>query len=244
MPCQSNERGVSSAGHCGGPATPGLVPRQPESIALYTYLLDADGRTRRGVRRPGAGRGSPARHRAGAAGRGRGTATSPVVRDRRARASGCSSSTACWRSRSGSAAGPPRSWSAPGICFSRSVPAADELLERRCGWRALRPTQLAVLDAEFADRVRPFPQIGRIADAPGVPADRSSSTCSARSPRSRGSRSGWSCCCGTWRRAGGGWSRQGSACRCRSPTACSVSWSRPSGRRSRMRSSGSRRPGS
>ena len=35
----------------------------------------------------------------------------------------------------------------------------DDLLERSYGWRALCPTQLALLDAEFADRVRPWPQI-------------------------------------------------------------------------------------
>jgi CRP-like cAMP-binding protein len=37
----------------------------------------------------------------------------------------------------------------------------DELLERTCHWRALRPTRLALLDADFVDRVRPFPQIAR-----------------------------------------------------------------------------------
>ena len=53
---------------------------------------------------------------------------------------------------------------------------------------------------------------------------------------SRGSRSGWCCCSGTSRRAGGASSRRASACRCRSPTACSVSSWPPSGRRSRTRS--------
>ncbi len=37
----------------------------------------------------------------------------------------------------------------------------DELLERTCHWRALRPTRFALLDADFVDRVRPFPQITR-----------------------------------------------------------------------------------
>jgi CRP/FNR family cyclic AMP-dependent transcriptional regulator len=37
----------------------------------------------------------------------------------------------------------------------------DELLERTCSWRALRPTRFALLDADFANRVRPFPQIIR-----------------------------------------------------------------------------------
>ena len=37
----------------------------------------------------------------------------------------------------------------------------DELLEGLAAWRVLCPTQLAMLDAEFADRVRPWPQIER-----------------------------------------------------------------------------------
>jgi CRP-like cAMP-binding protein len=37
---------------------------------------------------------------------------------------------------------------------------ADELLEGVAAWRVLCPTRLALLDAEFADRVRPWPQIG------------------------------------------------------------------------------------
>jgi CRP/FNR family cyclic AMP-dependent transcriptional regulator len=36
---------------------------------------------------------------------------------------------------------------------------ADDLLERSEGWRVLCPTRFALLDAEFADRVRPWPQI-------------------------------------------------------------------------------------
>ncbi|MDQ2761116.1 MAG: helix-turn-helix domain-containing protein [Actinomycetota bacterium] len=35
----------------------------------------------------------------------------------------------------------------------------DDLLERIDGWRVLCPTRFALLDAEFADRVRPCPQI-------------------------------------------------------------------------------------
>ena len=37
----------------------------------------------------------------------------------------------------------------------------DELLEGLAGWRVLWPSRLALLDAEFADRVRPWPQIGQ-----------------------------------------------------------------------------------
>jgi CRP/FNR family transcriptional regulator, cyclic AMP receptor protein len=36
---------------------------------------------------------------------------------------------------------------------------ADEMIERVASWRALSPIRLAVLDADFAERVRPWPQI-------------------------------------------------------------------------------------
>lgn len=35
----------------------------------------------------------------------------------------------------------------------------DAMLERRAAWRVLAPTQLGLLDADFAARVRPWPQI-------------------------------------------------------------------------------------
>jgi CRP-like cAMP-binding protein len=50
----------------------------------------------------------------------------------------------------------------PGDLLQPLGPAADQLLVRTCGWRALRPTRLAVLDGDFAARVRAFPQITRI----------------------------------------------------------------------------------
>lgn len=37
----------------------------------------------------------------------------------------------------------------------------DDLLERTCCWRALWPARIAVLDGDFADRIRPFPQLIR-----------------------------------------------------------------------------------
>jgi CRP/FNR family cyclic AMP-dependent transcriptional regulator len=37
----------------------------------------------------------------------------------------------------------------------------DDLLQRGDAWRALSPTRFALLDGEFADRVRPWPQIVR-----------------------------------------------------------------------------------
>jgi hypothetical protein len=38
-------------------------------------------------------------------------------------------------------------------------PRPDELVERTDDWRVLSPTRFGLLDADFADRVRPFPQI-------------------------------------------------------------------------------------
>lgn len=46
-----------------------------------------------------------------------------------------------------------------GDLLQPSWPRAEELLEQRDGWRALRPTRFAMLDQEFAERVRPWPQI-------------------------------------------------------------------------------------
>jgi CRP/FNR family transcriptional regulator, cyclic AMP receptor protein len=37
----------------------------------------------------------------------------------------------------------------------------DDLLERTCHWRVLWPTRVALLDGDFAERVRSFPQLSR-----------------------------------------------------------------------------------
>ncbi len=49
----------------------------------------------------------------------------------------------------------------PGDLLQPLGPASDELVVRTCGWRVLRLTRLAVLDFDFVERVRPFPQIAR-----------------------------------------------------------------------------------
>ncbi|HEY3763840.1 MAG TPA: Crp/Fnr family transcriptional regulator [Gaiellales bacterium] len=41
-------------------------------------------------------------------------------------------------------------------------PGLDDLLDRRWEWRTLVPTRLALLDAAFAERVRPWPQIANV----------------------------------------------------------------------------------
>jgi CRP/FNR family transcriptional regulator, cyclic AMP receptor protein len=47
----------------------------------------------------------------------------------------------------------------PGDLLQPSVEHADDMLDRSRTWRALSPTRLALLDGEFSERVRSWPQI-------------------------------------------------------------------------------------
>jgi CRP/FNR family transcriptional regulator, cyclic AMP receptor protein len=47
----------------------------------------------------------------------------------------------------------------PGDLLHSWSPDADELLERVTAWHVLLPARVAVLDAAFAERIRPWPQI-------------------------------------------------------------------------------------
>src|SRR6476661_8573333 len=47
----------------------------------------------------------------------------------------------------------------PGDLLQPWDPAADELLERSAKWHVLLPGRVAILDAGFAERIRPWPQI-------------------------------------------------------------------------------------
>ncbi|MDQ6775669.1 MAG: helix-turn-helix domain-containing protein [Actinomycetota bacterium] len=47
----------------------------------------------------------------------------------------------------------------PGDLLQPACPLAENLLERSDAFRALSPTRFALLDGDFADRVRPWPQI-------------------------------------------------------------------------------------
>jgi len=154
------QRGLSRPGPLRWPRHPDLPGAKPESIALYTYLLDADGeladefdvRARIAARQlatarvlqVGAG-GCDLGPWFDAAGQGLGLlilegllALETQVGDRTA-----------------------AELVGPGDLLQPSGPAADQLLARTCDWRVLSPARLALLDAEFADRVRPFPQITR-----------------------------------------------------------------------------------
>lgn len=47
----------------------------------------------------------------------------------------------------------------PGDLLQPACPLDENLLERSEAWQALAPTRFALLDADFAERVRPWPQI-------------------------------------------------------------------------------------
>jgi CRP/FNR family transcriptional regulator, cyclic AMP receptor protein len=154
------DRRVTHTGPLRWPRHPDLGGARPESIALYAYLLDADGeladefdiRARIAARQLATARvlqvGTGECDLAPwfeAAGQGLGLlilegllALETRVGDRTA-----------------------AELVGPGDLLQPSGPAADQLLMRTCGWRVLNPARLALLDREFADRVRPFPQITR-----------------------------------------------------------------------------------
>jgi len=48
----------------------------------------------------------------------------------------------------------------PGDLLQPAVSRAEEMVEHQHSWRALCPSRLALLDAEFSERARPWPQIG------------------------------------------------------------------------------------
>jgi CRP/FNR family transcriptional regulator, cyclic AMP receptor protein len=154
------QRRVVQPGPLRWPRHPDQNGARPESIALYTYLLDADGeladefdvRARVAARQLATAR--VLQVGVGecdlgpwfeAAGQGLGLlvlegllALETCVGDRTA-----------------------AELVGPGDLLQPSGPAQDQLLVRTCGWRVLRPARLALLDRDFADRVRPFPQIIR-----------------------------------------------------------------------------------
>ena len=142
------------------PGTPGLVPRRPEPSALYAYLLDADDelaeefdvRGRVAVRQLATARVLQmgvgdcdlsdwfeiARHGPGL-----------LILD----------GLVAFETRTGDRAA--AELLGAGDLLQAPVLPTDELLERSCKWRALWPTRFALLDEDFVDRVRPFPQVVR-----------------------------------------------------------------------------------
>ena len=143
------------------PRHPRLAGDAPESIALYTYLLDADGeiaeefdlRARIAARQLATARvlqvgvGScDLSPWFDAAGEGLGLLILDGLVALEIRVGGRTAAELV----------------GPGDLLQPLGPATDHLVMRTCGWRVLRPTRLAVLDGDFAERVRAFPQITRI----------------------------------------------------------------------------------
>ncbi len=142
------------------PGRPSLVPRRPEPSALYTYLLDADDelaeefdvRGRVAVRQLATARVLQvgvgdcdlsgwfgiARHGPGL-----------LILD----------GLIAFETRTGDRVA--AELLGAGDLLQAPALATDDLLERSCHWRALRPTRFALLDEDFVDRVRPFPQVVR-----------------------------------------------------------------------------------
>jgi CRP/FNR family transcriptional regulator, cyclic AMP receptor protein len=155
------DRGVVQPGPLRWPRHPQLAGDQPESIALYSYLLDADGelaeefdvRARIAARQLATARVLQVGVGAcdlsqwfEAAGKGLGLLVLDGLLALEIRVGGRTAAELV----------------GPGDLLQPLGPASDQLLVRTCAWRALRTSKLAVLDGDFADRVRPFPQITRI----------------------------------------------------------------------------------
>ena len=142
------------------PGTPGLVPRRPEPSALYAYLLDADDelaeefdvRGRVAVRQLATARVLQM---------GVGDCDLSDWFEIASQGPGLLilDGLVAFETRTGDRAAA-ELLGAGDLLQAPSLPT-DELLERSCKWRALRPTRFALLDADFVDRVRPFPQVVR-----------------------------------------------------------------------------------
>ncbi|HUA69499.1 MAG TPA: helix-turn-helix domain-containing protein [Solirubrobacteraceae bacterium] len=155
------ERRVVQPGPLRWPRHPQLAGDAPESIALYTYLLDSDGeladefdvRARIAARQLATARVLQVGVGAcdlgpwfEASGQGLGLLILDGLLALEIRVGGRTAAELV----------------GPGDLLQPLGPAPDQMIVRTSGWRALRPTRLAVLDSDFADRVRPFPQIVRI----------------------------------------------------------------------------------
>lgn len=142
------------------PARPGLVPRRPEPRALYTYLLDADDelaeefdiRGRVAVRQLATARVLQV---------GVGDCDLSSWFDIASQGPGLLilDGLIAFETRTGDRVATELLGSGD-LLQSPTLPT-DDLLERSCRWRALRPTRFALLDEDFVDRVRPFPQVVR-----------------------------------------------------------------------------------
>jgi CRP/FNR family transcriptional regulator, cyclic AMP receptor protein len=143
------------------PSRPGLVPRRPEPSALYTYLLDADDELaeefdvngRVAVRQLATARVLQV---------GVGDCDLSGWFDIASHGPGLLilDGLVAFETRTGDRVA--AELLGEGDLLQAPTLAMDELLERSCRWRALRPTRFALLDEAFVDRVRPFPQVVRV----------------------------------------------------------------------------------
>ena len=142
------------------PGAPGLVPRRPEPSALYTYLLDADDelaeefdiRGRVAVRQLATARVLQV---------GVGDCDLSGWFDIASQGPGLLilDGLMAFETRTGDRVATELLGS--GDLLQAPALPTDDLLERSCRWRALRPTRFALLDKDFVERVRPFPQVVR-----------------------------------------------------------------------------------
>ncbi len=142
------------------PGGPGLVPRRPEPSALYTYLLDADDelaeefdvRGRVAVRQLATARVLQV---------GVGDCDLSGWFDIASHGPGLLilDGLMAFETRTGDRVA--TELLGAGDLLQAPALATDDLMERSCHWRALRPTRFALLDEDFVDRVRPFPQVVR-----------------------------------------------------------------------------------
>src|ERR1700744_5435182 len=142
------------------PHGPGLVPRRPEPSALYTYLLDADDELaeefdiggRVAVRQLATARVLQV---------GVGDCDLTGWFDSASQGPGLLilDGLMAFETRTGDRVATELLGS--GDLLQAPALPTDDLLERSCRWRALRPTRFALLDKDFVERVRPFPQVVR-----------------------------------------------------------------------------------
>ena len=203
--------GMASTGEPLGGRSSSTRARRPQSPPLYRYLLDADDDLAAGAR-PAHARRRAARWRRPWCSRPRpASATRPRGSAAAGHGPACCCSTAWWPSTRRSATAPRPSCWAPAICCSRWTGGIDDLIERDAELarpRARRASRCSTTSSPSA--CCPGRRSRRRCCAARASAPRIS-TCSARSPASRGSRCAWCCCSGIWPLAGAGWSRAASA---------------------------------
>jgi CRP/FNR family cyclic AMP-dependent transcriptional regulator len=154
------DEGTVPSGPLRWPGRPGLVPRRAESGALYAYLLDADDelaaefdvRGRVAVRQL-----ATARVLQVGVGECDLGAWFEFARDGPGLL--ILDGLVAFETRTGDRVA--AELVGAGDLLQAPTLVTDELLERGCQWQMLRPTRLAVLDGDFVDRVRPFPQVIR-----------------------------------------------------------------------------------